>query len=824
MVPEARPPAGRAFGEEADMAGNPARWVLDAGLAAGLAAALAIVAAVEPKPAPPVLETVAGGALPPGEVEIPPLPPLSISFDSGFDDKTLPELPPPPPAPDPPPPDEIAAPVQFEEKLDKTLLLNWGSSNERRTLGFVRMGATEKDDIRLTFSPYGHTNHTAVRVDSKPMVAYWSRFGKIIKDLGKGTAGDGVDPNKLKGDAKIAVEKIDGTYSVEWEFGGVRFEQRLLDEAGSSSRRMDTFRVRYVLTNVDKVSHKASLRLMLDTYIGSNDGVPFFIPGQKEIITKPTTFTGQAVPDYILALERSDLNDPSMTIVQIGFVPAAGSNAVRPDKVSLTQWPGNLVYAGQNRDNPDAAVEYLDHTWEYPLAKSFAIRRPGAANAEGDSALAIFWSSIEIPAGQQRVLEFTYGLGSLSGTAKPDAAFRLTAFGPFAPGQPFTVSMLVKNARPDQKATLTLPPGLTWGKNQTAEKPIEVQPGSDLSKVDWLVVPDPDFHGEAKLTAALSGVAKTETHTIRVHNPKPTLLPPDVSKKPVPAAGGVVRITAPVTSAKAGGTVTLELPPGAKLEPGFTAEQRVKEGPVDQPTWLVRLGPDAKGRLPFTVRMKNPDASRSGEIVIPPTVPKLQQVVVSGLPQSGSRLRVTAQIANADDGGRVEIKLPDGLELEGKEERTKPTPAGRQTQVSWIVRAKPNHTGSSTIRVRLTPQGTEESKTVDVAAATPTLIVRAASDAPAKPGKPMWIVARLFNSSDAATATLTLPEGFSLAGGAKPDAVMESKTSDGATYRQAAWPVVLDNYSSPSVEFTVKTPGVAGQKLEVKCERGSVIR
>jgi hypothetical protein len=789
------------------MAGKSARWALDAGLAAGLTAILAVVAAVEPKPAPPAppaaLE-LASAAPPPGEVEIPPLPPLSLAFESGLLDKALPELPPPPPAPEAPKPEKLPDPVQFEEKIDKTRHIRvgfiWGK------VGLTRKGPLDAEERRLTFDVCGMTNHTAVSIDSSIRPFFHPDYGTIVKDLEIEGKTDSIDSDKVKGETKSEANKLkhpDGPFILIWDSGRVRFEQRVEYEPGSVSRKVDTLRVRYTLTNLDSRPHKAGMRIMIDTFIGTNDGVPFYIPGRKEIIDKPVELSGEKVPDTILALEKPDLSDPSMMVVQIGLVPPSGSASVRPDAVAVTHWPGIRTAADP--------VQHLDRVWFYGRAKSFG----------NDSALVLAWLPVEIAPGKQRTFEYTYGLGSLSG-GNPE--LNLAAFGPFIPGELFQVSAFVKNAKAGQIVTLKLPDGLALAQGEAAEKPVEPQAGVSITKVDWKVKPSADFGGKATLQATLTGAANPVSYTIHIHNPRPTLHKPVVSGKPV--AGGVVRITAAVTNAKDGGTVSLGLPAGARLEPGRDneAEQAVKPGPVDQRTWLVRLGPEAKGNLPFTVKMTNPAATQSGIIEIPPTVPKLAQLVVTGLPQAGSRFRITAQIAAAEAGGTVELMLPDGVLLDGKEEASKPTPPGPQTQVSWVVRAKPNRTGMAKFTARLTPQRTEESTTVELGAAVPTLVARAASDAPAKPGKPFWIVARLYNAPNSVKASLSLPAGVSLAGMAKAEAAMETKSADGVTFAQAAWPVTIDSFTDSKIQFEVSVPGSGSKRIEVNCERGSVIR
>jgi hypothetical protein len=787
------------------------RWALDVGLASGLLAALAVVAAVEPSSAPPTLpDNFSVAAVPHStEAEIPDLPPLPISFDDLRPDK---ELPPEPLPPQPPQlPEEIPSPPQpFEDKVDPTKLLGIGFSG-LRTYGLVRLGKSQEENKKLIFDQFGHTNHTAVMIDNVVLPFFHPIYGRVVKNLDSDGKVDAISSDKLKGDNKTEAGKLsnNGPYIVQWESRGVLFEQRVDREAGLVSRKMDTLRIRYTLTNIDTRPHKAGMRLMIDTYIGSNDGVPFFIPGQKKVIDKPVEIPKKDVPDYILALERNDLGDPTMTVVQIGLTPPQGSATERPDAIAITQWPGIPAYAALNPTNPFAAVEWLDNKWHWPLAKSF----------NGDSAIVLAYLPATIAPGKQRVFEYTYGLGSLSGQ---NPELNLAAYGPFVPGKPFRVSAFVKNPKPGQTVTLDLPDGLSLDKEDPQVKPVEIQAGVTITKVDWLVTPSDEFGGKAKLTATLSGAAKPETYTIVVPNPRPALQPVLVTGTPAP--GAVVRVTAAVFNSKVGTTTTLELPAGATFEPGSVALQPVSPGSVVQASWLVRLPPDAVGDLPVTVRMANPAATVVGVIRVPPTVPKLAPLRVDGTPQAGGVLRITAQVANPAAGGTVELRLPPGFALSPPDQKeSQPTPTGNRP-VSWIVRVAPGRVGPATVAVRLSPQGQEESKTVEVAPATPHLIARPATDAPATPGRPFWIVARVFHPPERLKATLTLPPDVSLAGGKAPEVPMEGKTAEGVPYAEAAWPVTLDAFGGPVIEFKVTVPGVGTQSVEVKCERGSVIR
>ena len=73
---------------------------------------------------------------------------------------------------------------------------------------------------------------------------------------------------------------------------------------GEQSRLLDTCLVRYVIENQDGAAHTVGIRFLLDTYIGSNDGVPFTIPGAANLCDTQMEFNSTAeVPDFIQALE-----------------------------------------------------------------------------------------------------------------------------------------------------------------------------------------------------------------------------------------------------------------------------------------------------------------------------------------------------------------------------------------------------------------------------------------------------------------------------------------------------------------------------------------
>src|SRR5262249_6146349 len=104
-----------------------------------------------------------------------------------------------------------------------------------------------------------------------------------------------------------------------WQYReGIRVYQTVELVVGEQTRLIDTVLVHYTVENRSEAPHNTGLRIMLDTFIGANDGVPFTIPGQKNLVTTWKHFVGGDIPDYIQALENPNLEDPG-TIAYMGL-------------------------------------------------------------------------------------------------------------------------------------------------------------------------------------------------------------------------------------------------------------------------------------------------------------------------------------------------------------------------------------------------------------------------------------------------------------------------------------------------------------------------
>lgn len=734
----------------------------------------------------------------------------------------LPDLPPPdelassgsvvapPPPPPPPPADEAAAPPppppeDFQPRpVDPTRRIQVGFGG-MRTIGLRTDRAAGGQPRRLTLNEFGETNHTLVEVDGR-RVPFFDSSGVVVQNITSEGKGSADNSNKFgeSGTTEISILPDTGPYTVRWRYGPVVFEQWVDYEAGAVTRRMDTLRVRYTITNTDRARpHTAGLRLMIDTLIGENDGVPFFVPGRKGVIDRPLELTGKDVPQAVLALERPDLNDSTMTVAQLGFGEQAGE---RPGRLVLSQWPGNPVVARRYPAEVWRAVDGL--AWDWKVGESFG----------KDSAVGLYYPARSIPPGGSRTFSFTYGLGSLSAGDAGNARLKLYSAGPFVAGKPFLLTAFVRNPGAGQTVRLTLPKELRLADGEkSAEKPVETQPGVEVTKVDWMVVPEASAGGKLEVSAELPGAGLTERLPLFVNNPNPGVREVVVSGAPTP--GGRFRLTAQIASPRAGTTATLALPAGFSTV-GEPAEKPVAAGAVGQASWVVEVAADRVGRFDVGVRLSGGAGEARTAVEVRHREPAVHKVVVTGRPAAGGAFRVTAQVLSPGTGTSARLDLPAGLALAAGEAAVKPLPAGAVAQPSWVVRADPSATGSRAVEVRLIPGGPPVREAVTIGPPVRALTARVAQNGPVVRGRPFWVVADVSNPDPGEAAEVVLPPGFALAAGHAARKPLEAKGG----YGRAAWPVVLEGDREGPVELSVSVAGRGQRAVGVTCQRGNLVQ
>jgi hypothetical protein len=347
---------------------------------------------------------------------------------------------------DPHPHLEVLFDYQFGKERDKDVVngeMMFGLAKLDPELGKV------KDPPRLTFGRRGHTNSAVLMIDGKEKL-----FGARV-------SGSFTTPPK-------DIAGSHGGKFCTYQFNGpsIRVSQDVRVVPGEpvqlaptlSRRFLDNCLVRYTLENHDKKPHKVGFRFLLDTYIADNDGVPFTLPGVKEMVSTMKDFkTPAEVPDFLQVLQRPDLKNHGL-IMQLNL--RVSDKLEPPEKLMITHYDQNA----------------RTH-WKVPL-------KPMA----GDSAVVMYWLEEVLAPGKKRELGFTYGLGDV--TVSESALVGLTVGGSFTKNGDVSVVALV--ADPHAKnIKLELPPGLQLqGETpelQTVPAPEKTKEGMQPSPITWRV-------------------------------------------------------------------------------------------------------------------------------------------------------------------------------------------------------------------------------------------------------------------------------------------------------------------------------------------------
>ena len=310
----------------------------------------------------------------------------------------------------------------------------------------MKFGMVKVDDLhvaknnkKLTYDWYGRTNSTMVKIDkashlfANPSTGRWEKFPDIHGNT-RGSA------------SWLFHEHVLVTQTVQVIPG-----EPIEVAPGVYKSLLDTCLINYKIENKDKnKTRKVGLRILLDTYIGDNDGPTFTVPGLTDLVDSKRDFAGPAVPDFIQALEKPNIKDPGI-IAQLSF--RRGEKLEVPSRVSLTHWPGNKI----GGSSYDIKVEEI----------------------KDDSAVVIYWKDEDMAPGKVRNLGFTFGLGTVTSS---EGLIGLSVGGSFAPRGELTVVALIHDAKPNQTVTLNLPPDFSF------------VPGSDMKQEVAAGQKGPDGH------------------------------------------------------------------------------------------------------------------------------------------------------------------------------------------------------------------------------------------------------------------------------------------------------------------------------------------
>jgi hypothetical protein len=269
----------------------------------------------------------------------------------------------------------------------------------------------------------------------------------------------------------------------------IEVEQEVELIPGASNNR-DTCLVLFRISNKSKTqAHKVGLRVLMDTYIGANDGVPFTIPGREGFLDTKEDFREKDIPAYIEVIEKPDTPKDLGTVVRMGLkgLRDAGSDLEPISRMLICLYPGSQM---------------KDWDWEIESMKKNPQNK--------DSCVALFWAEQTMtPGDPTRVMGYTYGLSELAvGTGESPMA--LSAPASVQPESEFVMTAYVWNAKKDSVVRLELPVGLTLAKDETEDK--KLTEGGNRVQVSWRVKAGP--RGEYPVTTKMGTTISKEFKVI----------------------------------------------------------------------------------------------------------------------------------------------------------------------------------------------------------------------------------------------------------------------------------------------------------------------
>lgn len=351
------------------------------------------------------------------------------------------------------------------------------------------------DRKRLTLHPAGLTNNTVVRLDHRDHI-----FGDQPFVVSDGRPAERWAGRWLEREGQPKRPMRDGRRSV-WVYDDekVTVTQTVGLVPGAQSGKIDTCLIEYEMENRDQNVHTVGVRFLLDTFIGSNDGVPYLIPTSPPRLcnTDYRFNTPGEVPDYIQARETEDLARPG-TIALIQF---KNLGYEVPSRVTLGAWPNKALGAPCDQEKTP---------WDFPTYSMKTLPKP-------DSAVTVYWDPQPLRPGEKRTVGFAYGLGRVA-ASEAGGALGLSVGGSFTPGGEFSLTAEVRNPVRGQTLTLELPPGfsLVSGRTTEAVPPPAANLSARISPVTWRIKAGPNTGAFPLRVQSSTGVAQKLEVQIKV--------------------------------------------------------------------------------------------------------------------------------------------------------------------------------------------------------------------------------------------------------------------------------------------------------------------
>jgi len=348
----------------------------------------------------------------------------------------------------------------------------------------------------LTRYENGNSNNTCVKLDTFEYV-----FGRESEGVGIKWKFDKKLGKKIKEYHPVVSGKVQDRKYVSimrYETERIEITQTVEIVVGEQTRLFDTALITYEIKNGDDKVHTVGIRAMIDTYIGLNDGTPFFIPPtednpQPQLVDTKIVLDKAKVPQFVRVLENDNLNDANATVAEMGLKIKKYEDI---EKMVICRWPQEWG-ASEAR-------------WDWPYQ---AMNEP--AGKEKDSCVVLYWPRVNMAKGEVRKMGYTYGLGRV-GNVPGEETFQANSqgkiklyIGPAKKAKPFVATAYVKNAD-GQTCTLKLPKGVKLVRGENPEKPVKTEAGKDYAVVSWRC--EADEPGTYMLDAVLTDGADAKAN------------------------------------------------------------------------------------------------------------------------------------------------------------------------------------------------------------------------------------------------------------------------------------------------------------------------
>ena len=184
------------------------------------------------------------------------------------------------------------------------------------------------------------------------------------------------------------------TNQVVQSINGINITQRL-EIVTDASTGKSTLKIRYTVHNPTSSSHSVGIRLMIDTMVDGND-TSLFRTQTDGVMTNQREYLGSAIPSTIETLATATAT------TRVGSISLSGIGTSTPDRVLLANYNSISSTVYDATVNPSASL--------------------------GDSAYAVYWSPVTIPAGESRTVVSHYGLGVGSQTLSDPPGYTTSYF------------------------------------------------------------------------------------------------------------------------------------------------------------------------------------------------------------------------------------------------------------------------------------------------------------------------------------------------------------------------------------------------------------